>query len=275
MKIGVVILSSRGLNDVIEHIKAAKSYGLASFQLICYDPQFMTEQNATAIRAAADECGLEISALWCGWQGPMHWNFVDGPLDLGIVPLYWRDMRISNLKCGSDFAKMLGVSDVATHMGFLPENPKTPEFESVVKAIRELAEYVKANGQNLLFETGQETPITLLRTILAVGTGNLYINFDPANLLLYGKANPVDALDIFGKYVRGVHGKDGEYPTNPDFLGEEKRIGDGRANFPKLIAKLKALGYDGSITIEREISGEKQVEDILYAKKFLEDLING
>jgi sugar phosphate isomerase/epimerase len=164
---------------------------------------------------------------------------------------------------------------MVTHMGFLPENPNTDEFRSVVEAIKELALYCKENGQYLLFETGQETPITLKRTIMAVNTGNLGINLDPANLLLYGKANPCDAVDIFGDYVRGVHGKDGEYPTNPDYLGEEKRIGDGRANFPVLIKKLKEHGYDGSITIEREISGDKQIEDIIYAKKFLEDIING
>jgi sugar phosphate isomerase/epimerase len=96
-----------------------------------------------------------------------------------------------------------------------------------------------------------------------------------ANLLLYGKANPCDAVDIFGDYVRGVHAKDGEYPTDPAYLGVEKRIGDGRANFPVLIKKLMEHGYNGSITIEREISGEKQIEDIIYAKKFLEDIING
>ena len=135
--------------------------------------------------------------------------------------------------------------------------------------------YCKANGQYLLFETGQETPITLKRTIEYVGTGNLGINLDPANLLLYGKANPCDAVDIFGDYVRGVHGKDGQYPTDPNYLGEEKRIGDGRVNFPCLIKKLKEHGYDGSITIEREIDGDKQIEDILYAKEFLGGIING
>ena len=92
---------------------------------------------------------------------------------------------------------------------------------------------------------------------------------------MYGKGNPCDAIDIFGEYIRGVHGKDGEYPTNGNYLGEEKRIGDGRVNFPLLIKKLKEKGYDGAITIEREITGEEQIKDILYAKKFLEDIING
>lgn len=166
------------------------------------------------------------------------------------------------------------MTDVITHFGFLPENCKTDEYAQVVLAIKEVAEYCKKNGQYLLFETGQETPITLKRTIEAVGTGNLGINLDPANLLLYGKGNPCDAVDVFGEYVRNVHGKDGEYPVNPACLGEEKRIGDGRANYPLLIKKLKEKGYDGPITLEREISGEQQIKDILYAKKFLEDIID-
>ena len=134
------------------------------------------------------------------------------------------------------------------------------------------ASYCKKNGQYFLFETGQETPVTLLRTIEDVGTGNLGINIDPANLLMYGKANPTDALDVFGKYVRGVHGKDGEYPTNGRHLGAEKPMGEGRVNFPVFIAKLKEIGYDGAITIEREIEGEEQIRDIINAKALLEGI---
>ena len=272
MKIGTMVALD---DNVVAKIADVKKYGLQSFQLVCWDMARFTPENAALVKSEATENGLEISALWCGWEGERVWNFADGYQTLGFVPVRYRHKRIANLKLGSDFAKMLGVTDIATHFGYLPENPGTDEFNGVVEAIREVAEYCKQNGQYLLFETGQETPITLLRTILTIGTGNLGINLDPANLLLYGKANPCDAVDIFGKYVRGAHGKDGEYPTDPMRLGEEKRIGDGRVNFPLLIEKLKKCGYDGSITIEREIDGQKQIEDILYAKKFLEDIING
>ena len=158
-------------------------------------------------------------------------------------------------------------------MGFLPEFPGDPEYPAIVEAIREVAEYCKERGQYLLFETGQETPVTLLRTIEAVGTGNLGINLDPANLILYGKANPVDALDVFGKYVMEVHGKDGRYPTTGSWLGEETRIGDGKVCFERLIPRLREVGFDGTIIIEREIAGEEQIRDIKYAKEFLERLI--
>ena len=114
----------------------------------------------------------------------------------------------------------------------------------------------------------------MLRSFEKIGTENLGINLDTANLILYGKANPVDALDVFGKYVRNMHAKDGFYPTNGHDLGKEARLGDGKVDFKSLFAKLHELVYYSYVTIERENSGEKQIEDILYAKKYLEDIIS-
>jgi L-ribulose-5-phosphate 3-epimerase len=113
----------------------------------------------------------------------------------------------------------------------------------------------------------------LLRTIRDVGLDNLGVNLDTANLILYGKGNPVDALDVIGKYVRGLHAKDGMFPTDPDHLGEEVAIGRGKVDFPALIRRLKQLNYDGPITIEREIEGPQQTEDIFKSKQYLEKLI--
>lgn len=137
-----------------------------------------------------------------------------------------------------------------------------------------MAEHCKSNGQYLLFETGQETPVTMLRCFENVGTDNLGVNLDTANVILYGRANPVDALDVFGKYVRNLHAKDGKYPINGHDLGEETRLGDGKVDFKALFKKLKELNYDAFVTIEREIEGEQQTEDIRYAKKYLESVIS-
>jgi sugar phosphate isomerase/epimerase len=125
----------------------------------------------------------------------------------------------------------------------------------------------------MLYETGQETPITLLRAMTDVGLDNQFINLDTANLILYGKGNPLDALDVIGKLVRGIHAKDGLFPTDPKNLGEEVPLGQGKANFPLLIPRLKELGYDGPLTIEREISGPRQIDDIRKEKQYLEKLI--
>ena len=182
-------------------------------------------------------------------------------------------MRVQNLCDGADFAKKLGIVNVATHMGFIPENPNDPAFAGLCDAIRTVAEHLKKNDQPVLFETGQETPTAMLRCFEVVGTDNLAVNLDTANLILYGKANPVDALDVIGKYVRNIHAKDGRYPVNGHDLGEEVRLGDGKVDFPAFFRGLKALNYDTFVTIEREIDGDEQIADIQHAKSYLEGII--
>ena len=160
------------------------------------------------------------------------------------------------------------------HVGYIPENPNDPTYNGLVIAVRYIANHCKNNGQYFLFETGQETPITLLRTIEDSGCDNLGVNLDTANLILYGKANPVDALDVIGKYVRGTHMKDGLYPTTGRNIGKEVPMGQGKVDFKALVKRLKEIGYEGPLTIEREISGPKQIEDIRMAKALLEDCLN-
>ena len=248
--------------------------GFDNCQLLSWNPADWTPENATTIRALTKRHGITISAFWCGWEGPSVWNFYEGPQTLGLVPPAYRDMRIKNLCDGADFAKLLGVQNVVTHMGFIPENPNDPAFLPFCDAVRAVAEHCKNNGQYLLFETGQETPVTMLRCFEQVGTDNLGVNLDTANLILYGKANPVDALDVFGSYVMNLHAKDGLYPTNGHDLGAETPIGQGKVDFPALFRKLHDLGYDGFVTIEREISGEQQTKDILAARAYLQSVID-
>lgn len=270
MKIGIMKHLSE---DADADFKKISEMGFSSCQLGCWTMEYFCDEKAEEVRAATEKYNVTISALWCGWSGPAMWNFYDGPATLGIVPAEYRFQRMQEIIKGADFAKKLGVKNVVTHMGFLPENPISEQYNAVVSAIKYIALHLKENDQNLLFETGQETPVTLRRTIEDVGTSNLGINLDPANLILYGKANPIDALDVFGDLVMDIHAKDGCYPTNGKELGEEKPIGAGKVNFPKFIEKLKEIGYDGPITIEREITGEQQRHDILVAKTLLESLI--
>ena len=185
-------------------------------------------------------------------------------------------MRIQNLCDGADFACKLGITDVVTHMGFIPENPNDPNFNTFCVAVRTVAEHLKKNGQYLLFETGQETPVTMLRCFEKVGTDNLGVNLDTANLILYGKANPVDALDVFGKYVRNLHAKDGRYPVNGHDLGMETPIGQGKVDFYGVFQGLRELGYQGDVIIERELAenSQEQMQGILDARNYLQGIIN-
>ena len=259
--------------DLKEKFLKCQELGINSCQLNIWNTAiFTSDEHAEIIKNAIAETGMTISSLWAGWSGPCEWNFTAGPDTIGLVPVAYRHIRLNEMKNASDFAQKIGVDKVVTHVGFIPENSSDPEFNGLVVALRHLCNYMKAKGQYFLFETGQETPTTLLRTIQAVGTGNLGINLDTANVILYGRGNPVDALDVFGKYVMDTHIKDGFFPTDGMYLGRECRAGDGKANIPTVVKKLiSEYGYEGPFTIEREISGDQQTADIIHAKKLIED----
>ena len=272
MKLGVLVslTDAKGLDKKFADLQ---KYGFESCQLSSWDPSAWTDENAAAVRKVSEKYGITVSAFWCGWEGPARWNFYDGPLTLGLVPEEYRYVRMKNLCDGADFAKKFGVTDVITHMGFIPENPNDPAFAPLCAAIKSVAEHLERNGQYLLFETGQETPVAMLRCFEYVGYNNLGVNLDTANLILYGKANPVDSLEVFGKYVRNIHAKDGRYPTNGRALGDETRIGDGKVDFVAFFKKLHELGYDSYVTIEREIEGDEQTADIIHASDYLSGII--
>ncbi len=273
MNIGTCV-SFSSMEGMGEKLAALMKNNFRFCQLISWCPDAWTDENAASLKALLKKYGVTVSAFWCGWEGPCEWNFYAGQLTLGLVPPEYRAMRIGNLCNGADFAMKLGITDVITHMGFIPENPYDPNFGGFCAAVKQVAAHLKANGQYLLFETGQETPVAMLRCFETVGCDNLGINLDTANLILYGKANPADALDVFGKYVRNLHAKDGCYPTNGHDLGCETRIGEGKVDFKGVFQKLHELGYNSHVTIEREISSDRQLSDILDAREYLQNIID-
>lgn len=258
MEIGVINSLKNG-GRCFDHVS---QFGLHVCQLCSWDPSLATPEVAATAKAEAARAGVRVCAMWGGVPGPARWNFTEGPVTLGLVPPEHRRMRIDALKRWIDFSVWIGAPAVITHCGFIPENMTDPNYAPVVAAIREVAEYGKSKGIGFWFETGQETPVVLLRVIEEVGTGNLGINLDPANLILYGKGNPIDALDVIGPYVRNIHVKDGFYPTNGQNLGREVPVGQGRVRFPEFMRRLKEIGFTGELIIEREISGDQQVRDI-------------
>jgi L-ribulose-5-phosphate 3-epimerase len=251
-------------------ISKVHDLGLPTTQILLDD--FKPEMLAS-LRKALESYKVEATSLVVGGPGPEVYDFYQGPLTCGLVPRQYRAARLDRIKKASEFAKQCGIPAVQTHCGFIPENPNDVLYSEVVLAIREAASACKSHGQNFRCETGQETPIALIRAIKDVGLDNIGVNFDLANLILYGKGNPVDAIELFAPYVQGIHAKDGLFPTDPKELGKEVPIGQGKVDFPRIIQRLKELNYQGAMTIEREISGPQQVEDVKAAKAFLEKLI--
>ncbi len=214
--------------------------------------------------------GIEVTALFTMGPGPLAWDHRKGPPSNGLVPRPWRRARIDRLKQASDFARACGIKAIETHCGFIPEDPNDPLYDETIPAIREAAGHCRENGQTFLYHAGAETAVTLLRTIRDVGLDNQGVGLDTANGIMYGTGHPVDALEIYGQYLRAVNAKDALWPTDPIELGKEVPIGAGKVDFPRLIRKLRALNYTGPIIIEREISGPQQIEDIKKSKADLE-----
>ena len=198
---------------------------------------------ADRVIAASEQYQVEVTTIWAGGPGPGGVEFHRGAGDdrpgarRSTAPSAWRRSRP-----GPTLPSAWACDTVTTHVGFIPENPGNPLYPGLLDALREVVAHCAERGLTFCFETGQETPTTLLRVIEDLGGENLGINLDPANLLMYGKANPVDALDVFGTYVRGVHAKDGEYPTNGRELGVEKPLGEGRVHFTGAGAQAQGAG---------------------------------
>ncbi|MDD5603254.1 MAG: sugar phosphate isomerase/epimerase [Eubacteriales bacterium] len=246
--------------------------GVETVQIVNWENDLLTRENA--LKALEILSGkVRITSFWAGWSGPKVWDHIDGPLTLGIVPEVFRYQRMQELIRGAEFAAWLGVRDMATHAGFIPESPSYPEYRGILNAVKNIAGYCKAKGIYFNFETGQETPVTLMRLITDTGMDNLGINLDPANLILYGRGNPVDALDIFKEKIRGVHVKDGDYTTDFHKNGKERVVGEGSVNFPVFLPKLLKQGYTGDLYIERETSGEQQLIDIRKTITYLRDMM--
>jgi L-ribulose-5-phosphate 3-epimerase len=267
MRLGLIVSVGR---DPESAIRMVQELGLPTCQVAVdsFEPEL-----AGRLRGALDRYGVEATSVVAGGPGAEVYDFYQGPLTIGLVPRATRAARIARVRQTSDFAKKCGIPAVQTHCGFIPENPNDPLYKEAVDAVRQVAAYCRKNGQSFRCETGQETPVTLLRTIRDVGLDNVGVNFDPANLIMYGKADPVEALDVLGPLVLGVHAKDGLYPVDPKNLGREVPIGQGKVEFPRFIERLKDIGYRGPLTIEREVSGPKQIEDVRAAKAYLEKLV--
>jgi L-ribulose-5-phosphate 3-epimerase len=267
LRLGLIIAVG---NDPDSAMAKVRALGVPSAQI------FVDEFHSgldDRLRKALETYHIEATSVVVGGPGKEVWDFYGGPLTIGVVPRETRGARVAHIKKASDFAKECGIAAIQTHCGFIPENPNDALYKETVETIRELAECCKRNGQNLRYETGQETPVTLVRTMQDVGTDNQGVNFDLANLILYGKANPVDAIELLGPYIQGIHAKDGLWPTDPKRLGKEVPIGKGKVDFSRIISRLKEIDYRGAVTIEREISGPHQMEDVRAAKTYLEELI--
>ena len=175
----------------------------------------------------------------------------------------------------ADFARLLGVAAVGLHVGFVPHDKSDPLYPEVVGVTRQICDHCRGNGQRLHLETGQETAAGLLQFLADVQRDNLFVNFDPANMILYGTGEPIAALKQVGRFVRSVHCKDAKWAARPgQEWGCEVPLGQGDVGIENFLRTLDELGYTGPLTIEREIPQEptRQKAEIGHAIGLLNGL---
>ncbi|MDR1485588.1 MAG: sugar phosphate isomerase/epimerase [Planctomycetaceae bacterium] len=243
--------------------------GLKSIQLHTPSRESRTPENASAFLYKLSEHGIKITAVFLGFEGESYETIDITAQTVGFVPQKTRAARLVEAFEISDFAKLLNVNYIGSHIGFVPHDRRSNEYAEVVETIRSLCKYLKKNSQSLTLETGQESVQALLTFMDDVAATNIFINFDPANLILYGIGNPIEALQLVGRRVRGVHCKDAVTTTGTPGIdwGREVPFGSGEVDAEKFIRTLHNTGYRGALTIEREIpeQPEKQKEEISTA----------
>lgn len=270
--IGVFTSVDAGLGVKLE---VAHELGIPTIQLHAPHQATRTQANADRFLARLKELNITLTCVFGGFEGESYADIPTVSRTVGLVPRETRAARTQEMKAIADFAKMLGCHCVALHLGFVPHDESDPLYAEVIAVARDICDHCRANGQALHLETGQETAEGLLKFIQDVQRDNLFINFDPANMILYGTGEPIEALRKVGRYVRSIHCKDGKWAKSPgQEWGQEVPLGDGDVNMERYLRTLEEIGYEGPLTIEREIpqEPERQKAEIGHAVRLLTTL---
>jgi len=266
-----VFLCSTAIEDPFESATKLHQLGVNNTQIGPLPPDFYTDANADKLKAHLAALGITPTTLFVGFPGESYASMAAVKATVGLVVPDKLAERVAIMKRAAEFTARLGAPRVALHVGFVPSDTTDPLYVTLVKVIQEIADYCAGLGLGLSLETGQETAEELLEFIREVDRPNMGINFDPANLILYGKDKPIEALAGVAKHVVSCHCKDGVWPTKEGELGSEMPLGEGQVDIPAFVAKLKEIGYQGPLTIERE-AGDDRIGDIVRAKALLERL---
>jgi len=240
---------------------------------VSYSPSWDTPEGISAIRSAAEENGIALTTLFCGFEGERYDDIAVVRQTVGLVPPATREARLQVVEAISRCARALEIGRVAAHIGFIPEDAGHEHYPTLVQAVRGVCESLARREQVFALETGQETAQTLQRFIIEVGAPNLRVNFDPANMILYANDEPIAATQVLAPWIDGVHCKDGFGPTKPGQLGHEVPFGEGAVDARRWLQALLNTGFRGPLTIEREIHGEAQKQGIRHAKNLLDSLL--
>jgi L-ribulose-5-phosphate 3-epimerase len=261
-------LRPKGLADLISKVR---ELGLGHLQLALGELVGLPQAEQDAAIGMLRDSGLALTATMIGYPGEDYSSIATIHSSGGLVPdETWPQRRDLTLAAGH-LTHKLGVRRLTTHVGFIPL-PDDATYPVLVSRITELAKPLADWGVDLLMETGQEPAEELLQFLNNLRAKNFGVNFDPANMILYGSGDPIEAIRTLGKHIRHVHVKDANRSDKPGLdWGDEVPFGDGEVPHATFLAALKQIGYTGPLVIERE-AGNDRMGDVRLAIECLTNL---
>jgi L-ribulose-5-phosphate 3-epimerase len=248
MRLGLVFWAEK---DPATHLADLKGFGLSVGQL-GVPPAMDTAAALEKWKTALAHSDVYFSGAVVAYEGEDYADIARVHETVGFTAPGYAAARIARTREVSDFAAALGLKSLSCHIGFVPDDTSVPLYTELLGVARELCDLCAANRQDFVLETGQESALTLLQFLADVARPNLKVNFDPANMVMYGSGDPLEALALLKDQVLSVHCKDGVSPTASGQLGREVALGNGEVNFPGFLKQLKQMNYTGALTIERE-----------------------
>ncbi|HMC57986.1 MAG TPA: sugar phosphate isomerase/epimerase family protein [Candidatus Solibacter sp.] len=237
-----------------DSVSEIRSLGVRSGQLAIPGGMALTEAVAAAWKAELEREEFTVVTVFATYEGEDYADIPTVQRTVGFIPAGTRELREQRTYEVSDFAARLGVASIACHVGFVPEDHADADYVAVRGVVRRVCDHAAAHRQTFALETGQERAEVLLAFIRDVDRPNLRINFDPANLILYGSGDPIAALRELAPLVVSVHAKDGDWPPKDvaGALGTERPLGQGWVGMAQFVRTLEEVGYEGTLNVERE-----------------------
>jgi sugar phosphate isomerase/epimerase len=247
--------------------------GIDVVQIACGDPHHAAWDEGDKLPEVARAAGFRMTGTMLGFPGEDYTTPQTIQKTGGFGDPATRAERLERFQWALERTRALGLADMMLHAGFLPE-PGSADRKPFLDTLGKVSQLAAEKGVTIAFETGQETADLLRLTLDELKCPNLKVNFDPANMLLYDKGDPIRAVEILGPDIRSVHVKDANRPKVAGQWGEEVPLGEGQANIRQFVKTLKKVGYRGALCIEREVGNQEQrVTDIAHGIRYLQQCL--
>jgi sugar phosphate isomerase/epimerase len=257
------------VKNVAELKRLLDRLGVDVVQIACGDPHHAAWEEGDGLAEVARAAGLQMTGAMLGFPGEDYTTPQTIQKTGGFGDPATRAERLSRFQWALGRTGDLGLTDLMLHAGFIPE-PGDRDRKPFLQTLAQVSALARARGVTVAFETGQETADLLRMTLNELNCPNLKVNFDPANMLLYDKGDPLRAVEMLAEDIRSVHVKDARRPTTPGTWGEEVPLGQGQVDVRAFVQTLKRVGYRGPLCIEREVGTQEQrMADIAHGIQYL------